>query len=203
MRALLLIASVAALVACSPEIVPGAYLCGPDEACPSNQACDGPTNSCVDPGTAMPFECDPMIQHEPDETPAEAFPITGLMCVTPAVILDGCLAAADTQNWLSLVAPTGCSAVQIQARMTFPVAFEPITYSLWDLATATPTMVAAGATCPESVGAPPAGDDQQCFTLALTGGTTYGIQVAPVGGGDCDGQCNYNNYELTLLINTQ
>src|SRR5690606_5891048 len=33
--------------ACSPEIAPGAYLCGPERACPEGQACDGPTNICV------------------------------------------------------------------------------------------------------------------------------------------------------------
>ena len=43
------------LVACTPTITPGSYLCGPEQLCPEGQACNGPDNVCVRAPNAQPF----------------------------------------------------------------------------------------------------------------------------------------------------
>ena len=63
MRAALLVLVLVA--ACSPDIATGSYYCGPEELCPPDQTCDGPTNSCVAGGTEQAFVCDPCASSAP------------------------------------------------------------------------------------------------------------------------------------------
>ena len=61
------------LAACSPEIVSGAYLCGPEASCPDGQECNGEDNVCVLPGGAKPFGCgDKITEVEPNDVGAKA-----------------------------------------------------------------------------------------------------------------------------------
>jgi hypothetical protein len=189
-RALILLA----LVACSPEIPSGSYLCGPNETCPDGQACDGPTNMCVTASTAAAFACDPMDEHEPDNTPQTGTAIPTLSCVSPPVTEHGCLASGDAGDWYRFTAPTSCVAVEVQIRLAYPTAFEPLAIVLADEAG---TQVATDTTCKTTAAG---GDDSRCLTMPLTGGQTYTIEVKPVGGDDCDGMCGFNRY--TLVVQT-
>lgn len=198
MRAVLL-AAAAALAACSPDIASGAYSCGAEQACPPGQACTGSDATCVVASAALPFACDPMALREPDDTPAQAFALPALACVSTPLKLDGCLAAADAANWASFLAPANCAAVQVQATIVAPIAFEGVGVTLWDLTAM--TQVASDTAC--SASTPVAsGEVARCLTQTLTPGGHYGLEVVPEGGGDCGGTCNYNRYSLTVQLST-
>jgi hypothetical protein len=188
------------LVGCAPDIVSGSYLCGPEQSCPPEQSCNGPDNVCVLTSTVMPFACDPQTElHEPDNTPAQALMLPNPTCVSTPVSDIGCLAAGDDQDWVAFAAPTACIAVEVNARVTFPVAFEPLDLELWDLTSM--TMVSGGGACAQSTGLA-AGADERCLKTTLIQGDTYGIKVKPAGGGDCGGTCNYNRYTLNITVDT-
>ncbi len=185
---------VVALAACSPDIRSGSYLCGPNETCPAGEACDGPTNQCVVASAATGFACDPVDEHEPDNTPQTGTTIGNLACVSPLSSQHGCLAPGDAQDWFQFVAPSACTAVEIQIRLSYPVAFEPLAVVLGD---ASGAQLATDTACPMPAAG---GDDSRCLTMPLTGGQTYTIEIAPVGGDDCDGACAFNRY--TLVVQT-
>src|SRR4051812_4256867 len=89
-----------ALVACTPDIASGTYVCGPEQACPEGQSCDGVDGTCVFTNTQRPFACEPSREHEPDNTPAQGLVITSFACVSAPYVNDGCLAAGDDQDWI-------------------------------------------------------------------------------------------------------
>lgn len=184
------------LAACAPDIVPGAYACGPQVACPKGLACDGPTATCVLPSTAQVFACDPQVEHEPDDTPAQALALPGLSCTSSPVVDDGCLAAGDGQNWVSFTAPAACAGVALQSTVSYPIAFEPIGLELWELGGMTQVATDQACTTPD-VGTT---SDERCLTATLVPGDSYGVKVMPAGGGDCGGHCNFNRYELTVQL---
>jgi len=186
------------LVACTPEIVSGAYLCGPDESCPEDQVCNGPDNTCVLAAMAQPFACLPEEEHEPDDTAAQGLALPMLDCVSSQFVDTACLADGDGADWVTFATPSVCAAVEVQVRLSFPVAFEPLMVALYDGAGA--TQLATSAACTQGVDVP--GEDQQCLTMTLTPGADYALQVTPAGGGDCDGGCAYNRYVLTVRLAT-
>ena len=194
MRALIFLA----LGACTASIGSGNYLCGPEEACPPEYACDGATNACVTPAIVTAFACDPRVVHS-DDTAATATPLpaTLMSCVSPIVSEDGCLALGDGHNWYSFTVPSNCLAVQIEARVSFPEAFEPIGMTLGD---ATGASLATDTECKASQAS--TGDDTRCLTMTLTPGQTYTLAVTPAGGLDCDGTCAFNRYELNVQLAT-
>ena len=196
MRVLLL---AAALAACSPDIASGAYSCGAEQACPPDQACTGSDATCVVPSAAVPFACDPTVLHEPDDTAAQAFALPALGCVSTPLNLKGCLAAADAANWASFQAPANCTAVQVQATIVAPIAFEGVGISLWDLTAM--TKIATDTACPANTGVS-SSEIAKCLTQTLTPGGHYGLEVTPEGGGDCGGKCNYNRYSLSVQLST-
>jgi hypothetical protein len=184
------------LAACSPDILSGSYLCGPDQSCPTDQACNGSDNTCVIASTASPFACTTKEEHEPDNTPAQGLAVGALDCVSTTFSQHGCLAAGDTADWFTLTAPTGCTALAINIRVTYPIAFETVGVNLTD---PTGTLIASDAPCKV---AGTAGDDDRCLVQTITPGSSYAIQVKPAGGGDCDGKCNFNRYTLAIQLQT-
>jgi len=194
MRAAVLL--VLALVACTPDIVSDSYLCGPNEACPDDQVCNGPDNHCVLPSGVQPFACTPKIATEPDNTAQEAHVLPDLGCVSVPFIDENCMLENDAEDWVKLAAPA-CAAVQIEAVVTFPVAFERIKLELWDLDHM--TNLGEDVQCPQ-VGEE--GEELRCLTKTLVSGTNYGIQVKPAGDGDCDGDCRFNRYTLRVQLST-
>jgi hypothetical protein len=185
-----------ALAACSPDIPSGSYECGPNAACPTGQACDGPTNTCVIDSTATAFACDPGLEHD-DNTPATGTAISGLTCVSVVFSQAGCLAANDGQDWYQLETPTGCAALEVKISVAYPVAFEPLAAVLGD---ASGTQLATDSACKNP---PPGGEDSRCITQTITPGSHYAIAVKPLGmGDDCDGMCNFNRYTLSVQLDT-
>ena len=121
------------LGACSPDIASGSYLCGAQELCPPDEACDGVTDTCVFTSAAMPFACGSDTEHAGDDTSATARPIPMLACVSPPYRESGCMPLGDTADWYKLATPASCTAVEVQARLVYPVAYQGLSLELWDL----------------------------------------------------------------------
>jgi len=189
-----------ALTACSPDIVPGSYLCGPERLCPEDQQCDGVTNICVLPNQVMPFACPPLMttsEVEPNDSAASAQVVANLACVSRSAELVGCSKDLDGEDWFQFDVPGDCTAVGVTARLTFPLAFEVLSVELLDAGGA---VLAIGEPCPQSE--QDDGDEQSCLEKTLTPGGHYTVRVARTGEGACDGACAHNRYTLTLALET-
>jgi hypothetical protein len=195
MRALLLLLMVGA---CSPDIAPGAYLCGAESSCPPGEACDGVTDSCVLETAAEPFTCDPGTDHVGDDTKDAANSVPQLACVSMPYSVNGCLPAGDGADWYKLTTPAGCVSVEAQIRIQYPVAYEHLTMELWNLTSN--TRVGSDVDCAKSSGDPAHVD--RCIKLPVDVSTDYGIVVAPSTDGACNGACAYNRYYLTVQLAT-
>lgn len=205
MRAALFAIPLAA-AACTPDIVPGTYLCGPDQACPEGQVCNGTedkmaglvADTCMLPGVAQPFACTPKTASEPDDTMATGYVIqVPTTCIGKVDLGRGCMPAGDAADWVTFVAPSVCTALMVQVRLDFPLANEDLTIELWD-ADAN-TKITGDGECkqgldPSSV--------SRCLESVLVPGKKYGVQVNPTGEGNCGGDCAYNRYGLTLVFGT-
>ncbi len=186
--------ALALLGACTPDIVPGAYLCGPDESCPERQVCNGPDNTCVSPGGAVPFACGAGNDVEPNDGAAVAQAIPNVTCAGPLLQLKGCAAGTDTEDWYGFDVPPSCAATVASIRLSYPIAFEQLSLRL---GTTEGDPVACGVDS-----APDDGFDQHCVTQNVTAGTHYTLRVARTGAGNCEGACAYNRYTLTLQLGT-
>lgn len=190
MRALLVL-----LAACSPEIAPGAYFCGPERSCPGGQVCDGVDDVCVLDTSARPFACE--TAPHADETPATGTVLPNLTCVSASYEAADCVASDDREDWYQLDIPDTCTAVQIDARVKFSIAYQPLGFAL---------STAGGAGTPvETPCKSMISDDAfevRCFTMQVTPGEHYAVGVTLADGPDCDGDCTFNRYALTLRLAT-
>ena len=192
MRALL---AIALLSACSPDIVPGAYLCGPEQACPEDLACDGVDNTCVAATSVRPFECgDKITEIEPNNGATAAQAIANLACVSPPILIKGCTPMNDAEDWYAFDVPATCGATVATVRLDFPLAFEELSVHIGDSAG---SQADCGTTAP-----PDDGSATACLKTSVTAGQHYTVRVARSGAGDCDGQCAYNRYSLSLQLGT-
>ena len=188
------------LAACSPEIAPGTYLCGPEGLCPEGQACNGPDNVCVLPGAVQPFACgEDATEVEPNDGFATAQPVLAgnLACVSRVVEILGCSQDADGEDWFAVEIPAVCVAVAVEARISFPIAFETLALELRD---DTGAVVATAGACGRAD--PDDGDDQRCLEATVTPGGTYAVRVARGGEGNCGGRCAHNRYTLNVQLTT-
>jgi hypothetical protein len=194
-----------ALAACTPEIVSGAYMCGPDASCPGDLRCNGTEDkdanllaeTCVLPSIARPFDCKPTIELEPDNTMSEAFAIPNLGCVSAPFVSENCMLTDDAADWVKFVAPAACTAVEVEARLSFPLAYEELGLELWDLDRN--MMLVEESACTAGAEGP---DERRCLDFTLVPGTSYGIKVHPTGQGACDGACAHNRYTLRVQLAT-
>ena len=193
MRAFIAIACLAA--ACTPDVVAGSYYCGPNAACPEEQVCSEATHTCGLAGLAAPFACESELASEPDDTMETAFTLTNLECVSLPLVIDACMPSDDTADWLRFTAPETCSAVQVDARITFPIAFQVLGVELIDVATG--ETLAVDGPCEFSG---ESGNELRCLQSVLTPGASYAIRVAPTGEGDCNGSCAFNSYTFRVRL---
>ena len=191
----------AAVVACSPNIEPGAYACGAQQLCPEDERCTGSDSTCVLAGSEEPFACSG--DEASDETPQTGHDFGELACVSLAVEALGCVFEADTIDWYQLEAPATCTAVAADVRLTFPFAWQPLALRFVDLGAsggeAPGPVTTIGAPCPNSSES----DDstQVCALERLVPGHHYAIGVIR-DGADCAGACSYNRYVLNLSLQT-
>src|SRR4051812_32476885 len=125
MRAACLVGLSLLAAACTPDIASGAYACGANGACPSDQVCDPVGATCVFKGMASAFACE-TANRAGDDTPATGEAIAGLTCISSPTEREGCLPSDDQVDWFQFDAPNGCTAVKIVAHVTFPLAFENV-----------------------------------------------------------------------------
>ena len=194
------------LAACTPDIASGSYLCGPDASCPEGQVCNGTeetepggltAETCVLPSLALPFACTPQFDVEPDNTMAEAYLIQDLGCVSAPFISNSCMPTEDSADWATFVAPSVCSAVKVEARLTFPLAYQGLAVELWNVDAN--MKIADDIECPQTA---ESGLVRRCLDFTLAPGTKYGVKVLPTGDGNCDGACAYNRYTLSIRLAT-
>jgi hypothetical protein len=196
MRAAVLLSIV--LAACTPDVASETYYCGPDAACPEGQLCNGPDNVCMLPSSASAFACTPKIATEPDDSAAQAHALPTLACPSIPFVDENCMLEGDTEDWVKFVGPSGCAgAVQVDASVAFPIAFERIAIELWDIDSM--TKLAEDEACDQDA---QAGEEGRCVTHELVAGKNYGIKVRPAGDGNCDGGCRYNRYRLGVRLTT-
>ncbi|HEX5062470.1 MAG TPA: hypothetical protein VFV99_24025, partial [Kofleriaceae bacterium] len=118
-------------------------------------------------------------------------------CVAVPVAINDCMLASDAADWVSFVPSSVCTAVKVEARLTFPIAHEELSITLWDIDH--DMQVGTDTECAAS------GDEansRRCLDVTLVPGTKYGIEVKPTGEGNCNGACAYNRYSLSVGLAT-
>ncbi len=182
---------------CTPVISSGTYLCGPEQLCPEGQACNGVDNTCVLPGLAQPFLCD---GSDPigDDAPSAGQQLDNLACVSSVRERKGCLLQNDVADWYQLDIPANCTAVQIEARLRFPIAFEPVDMLI---SSNDGTPVPADTPCSSSTFADD-GEAVRCFKLVVENGSHHAIGLTHQGSENCNGACANNRYTFTLQLTT-
>jgi hypothetical protein len=185
------------LAACSPSIAPGSYECGPEQLCPEGEACNGPDGMCVTAAIAEPFACgDVAGDVEPNDTFDTASTALGAdACVTLPTQITGCVNASDREDWYQLHVKDSCTTPQIEARLVFPIAFEPL---LVEVRAADGSTVASGTDCAGTSDA--FGDHSTCVKAGVAAGGSYAVHVVRAGVQNCGGACAYNRYTTTIQL---
>lgn len=184
--------------ACSPDIAPGTYVCGPEEACPEGQQCNRATAVCVSPINAAPFACGDTNPDVPsNETPATAQSLGDLACVSLVAERRSCLPVGDTGDFYTFRIVDGCPTARLRASVVFPVAFERV---VLQLAKQDETPVTVDTTCPANRTIDD-GEGVSCLD-AMVGSGTWVLGVVPDGTGNCDNECRFNRYSVGLQVTT-
>lgn len=188
-----------ALAGCTEEIAPGVYLCGEEQLCPEGMACNGPDNICVTAEEAQPFVCgEAVTDPSNDDVPTSGLPVTGLNCVSALRESRGCLLPNDLGDWFQFDIPGNCVAVQIEARVSFPVAFETVAMQL-STEDSTPTRVDVECAANQT---PIAGQVARCFKMTVANGSHHAIGLVHSGERNCGGICANNRYTFELQLTT-
>ncbi len=199
MRALWMLASLAGLAACRPDIGYNTYSCGANASCPDDQACDETMDVCLSPVIATPFTCT-VTDREPDNTIATATPITGLTCAASPQNFLSCLEDGDTLDMFTFTSPASCTELELQVVLSYPVSYEALQVTL--TGSDGTSVVANDMACDES-----AVDSlvTRCLTAPLGSDMVYALRVEPLANdtdSDCAGSCAYNRYTLTVQTTT-
>jgi hypothetical protein len=187
----------AILGGCTPDIVSGAYLCGPDESCADEQVCSPASGLCVGPNSVAAFACgEDQSEVEPNNSKAGAQVIQALGCASTLAEIRGCTPAGDADDWFVFEVPATCITTIAHVRLSSSIAFQTLGVTL----SGPNGTFEATSTCSTSF--PDDGEVEICLDQAVTPGATYAVRVGPAGGGNCDGGCPYNRYSLHLQLGT-
>lgn len=192
-----IISAVASGPACTVDIAAGTYYCGAEQLCPAGLACNGVDNLCVAPANAEAFTCN-VVDPTGDDVPAAGLPLGDLQCVSRVAQSAGCLFPNDPGDWVSFEVPANCTAVEIQARVLFPVAFEAVAL---ELATDNAAPVRVDGPCgddPKPIG----GELSRCMKMTVAPGSHHAIGMVHSGELDCGGGCAFNRYEVAVQLAT-
>jgi hypothetical protein len=191
-----LVALVALLVGCSPEIGSGTYYCGPERFCPPDLECDDPTYTCERPTVAQEFSCPEGSQGaEPDDLDAQAQEVGTLACGLP--ILEqriGCIDDDDADH-IAFDLDETCVGddPHLEVDLRFPIALVPLAVELLD---DDGDVMAEGVLCTPSGDA--TGTERICIEQRIEPGH-YILRIQPVADApDCDGECHHNSYQIDV-----
>lgn len=196
----LVLVVVLGVAACTPEIGPGTYFCGPERLCPPELSCDDTSYTCVAPTSVQPFAC-PMgfDDAEPDDDMANAQDLGELECGLPAIQNGAsCVVDGDPADYYKFVYNQDCqgSNPHLQIRLRYPIALVPLQVELLD---DSGSVLAAGEICTSPIDT--SGRERLCIDIPPVTGTTYFVRVArPADAPNCDGDCDYNQYLLDILF---
>lgn len=184
------------ITACSPDIAPGTYFCGPEKLCPPDLICHEPTFVCESAFDAEPFLCPEGTElAEPDNELATARNLPVSCGNTVLSAENGCLVSDETVDLFALDMPASCAgtAPRLELQIRYPVAFRPLRLELLD---ANGVVLATSTLCTPELES--AGTDWQCLSYAPTEAVLY-VRVGPdPEGPNCDGACDYNQYWLSI-----
>ena len=102
---------------CTPEIVSGSYLCGPERLSRGaglQRHRDKPpasSHTCVLASLARPFACAPTDQRRARNSRGRGVPDPEPRLRVAAVLNNGCMLGDDSADWVKFVAPSVCTAV--------------------------------------------------------------------------------------------
>lgn len=183
--------------ACTPDIGPGTYWCGPERHCPPDQACNDNTFTCEEERTAERFSCPVDSEtYEPDGDIATARDMGPVVCGNTLIGgVVGCIAAAGNVDLYRFELDTSCGGADphLEAKVNFPIGLVGLQVELLDSAG---TVVTSGELCTESLNL--SGKERVCLDASLTQGVYYlRIQVA-ADAPDCNGDCHNNQYVLDV-----
>jgi hypothetical protein len=200
----LAIVAALALAACTEEIASGTYLCGPEGLCPDGMVCNGgagtpeePGNVCVFPANVEPFSCGDLADPTGDDDPTQGLLLDNLACVSGILEAKGCLRTDDVGDWYQFDVPSNCNKVQVVARLTFPIAFEPIAMQFATDAGVVPADTGCG-----PAQAPAPGEAAVCFKQTLQNSAHHAFGLVHSGTANCDGACTSNRYKLLVQLST-
>jgi hypothetical protein len=186
-----------ALAACTPDIAPATYFCGPEQLCPEELFCNPADNICTTEANVEAFNCgENVFDKVGDDAPATATPVSDVQCVS-SVQLKSCLLEGDPGDWFQLDVPDNCNGVQIEVQVAFPIAFEPIAMQLSiDDGMPVPVESECGG------GGVSAGQDQRCFQQVVENGSHLAVGFLHAGVANCDGTCTQNRYTAALQLSS-
>lgn len=191
--------ALAAVTACTPDVAPGTYLCGPDGLCPEGQQCNGTDNLCVLPSQAQPFSCNGVPDLGGDELPATGAPLASLGCASTPTEVRGCLTATDGADFFQFDVPVDCTVTRVEVIMTFPIGFQPLGFQF---AAGTGAPAPVESPCPSSTVAAP-GEEVRCLLQPIRAGEHYAFGILKDGDTSCDGACPHNRYSLRARLRSQ
>jgi hypothetical protein len=197
MRAAFTFVAASFVAACSPDVAPGTYLCGPEELCPDGLVCNGPDNICVSPSAQQAFDCGKFSDVPGDDAPATAQDLGELTCVSLVREKRGCLPFGDSGDFYTFTVSSNCTNVRVKASVVYPVAFQSLALQVGKQGE-TPATVDSPCT---GFRAPDEADAVSCLD-APVGPGTYTLSVIPDGAGNCDGNCRFNRYGLAVQVTT-
>jgi hypothetical protein len=191
-----IVAMLAVVAGCQPEILSGTYFCGPEMSCPPDQICSAASSLCVRPELALPFACpaDSQTIGEPNNDVASATAITFTTCPGAEQRLPGCVPDPADLDLIVVDAPT-CGGRSLSFDVRFPVAFAPVIVEQVD---------AAGTTIQTATSCEIAGENSQndaaCLDATVPGDGRVYVRLTLDPEIDCDDACNFNWYDVAAVV---
>ena len=196
LAALALVALVAPVAGCEPEILSGVYYCGPELSCPSDQVCSAGDGTCVQPGFARPFECpDGTNAAEPDDDLATAPLVSPGGCPSGDAVRTGCLPAAADIDWLRIGSPISCAGRTLAVDVRYPAAFAPV---VLERTQPDGTVLETAPICDITGGI--GQNDATCLRTPVPADGQTVVRLTFDDALDCENACDFTHYEVTVRI---
>jgi hypothetical protein len=185
------------VAACTPEIGPDTYFCGPERFCPPDLVCDDNSFSCVADFQAESFSCpEGSEMFEPDDSRADGAEVGNVVCGDVVVTgLEGCI-VGDDADYVMLENDLDCNGTDphFEIKVRFPVATAALIVEVLD---------ADGEVLTTAEDCTPAqnfsGREHRCAAVSPETGATYFVRIRiDPEAGDCDGDCRHNQYLLDI-----
>jgi len=183
-----------ACAACSPDVGPGTYYCGPQRLCPDSLVCDEISYTCETEAAARKFACpDGAEGFEPDSAMNVARDLGAMACKTSLLgNWRGCVTGPGDVDYMKFENTTTCGGV-LRGVLAYPRALISVKLEAVDEAG---NVIGTGENCTKINDY--SGTEQLCLNIPAPQGTTYVRVVVDDEAADCNGECHHNQYVLSL-----